>query len=139
MLRWIASPRMSSASTSSMHVDVVVPVPLHPDRTLRLHSAPGRRRASGFAGGPKTHGQSDRHRSPGSIGACATPGRVWKGMRMGGRMGNARVTAQGQRIELVDPERNLLAIRGSVPGANGGVVMIKQARKSKALQKRRGE
>jgi large subunit ribosomal protein L3 len=93
----------------------------------------------GFAGGPKTHGQSDRQRAPGSIGACATPGRVWKGMRMAGRMGNARVTAQGRRVELVDPERNLLAIRGSVPGANGGIVMIKQARKSKELQKRRGE
>lgn len=93
----------------------------------------------GFGGGPKTHGQSDRHRAPGSIGACATPGRVWKGMRMAGRMGTARVTAQNQRVELVDPERNLLAVRGSVPGAKGGLVMIKQARKSKELQKQRGE
>jgi large subunit ribosomal protein L3 len=93
----------------------------------------------GFGGGPKTHGQSDRQRAPGSIGACATPGRVWKGMRMAGRMGNARITAPSQRIELVDPERNLLAVRGSVPGAKGGLVMIKQARKSKELQRQRGD
>lgn len=93
----------------------------------------------GFSGGPKTHGQSDRHRAPGSIGACATPGRVWKGLRMAGRMGNASVTAQSQRVEVVDPERNLLAVRGGVPGAHGGLVMIKQARKSKQLQRRRGE
>jgi large subunit ribosomal protein L3 len=93
----------------------------------------------GFGGGPKTHGQSDRHRAPGSIGACATPGRVWKGLRMAGRMGNTRVTAASQRVELVDPERNLLAVRGGVPGANGGLVMIKQARKTKELQKQRGD
>jgi len=93
----------------------------------------------GFGGGPKTHGQSDRQRAPGSIGACAYPGRVWKGKRMPGRMGGARVTAQNLRVELVDPERNLLAVRGSVPGAKGGLVMIKQARKSAELAKRRGE
>jgi large subunit ribosomal protein L3 len=93
----------------------------------------------GFRGGPKTHGQSDRQRAPGSIGASANPGRVWKGMRMAGRMGGARVAAQNQRVELVDPERNLLAVRGSVPGAKGDLVMVKQARKSKELQKQRGE
>lgn len=92
----------------------------------------------GFKGGPKTHGQSDRHRSPGSIGACATPGRVWKGMRMAGRMGNARVSAQNQRVELVDAERNLLAVRGSVPGPKGGLVLVKQARKSKEMQRQWG-
>lgn len=93
----------------------------------------------GFSGGPKTHGQSDRQRAPGSIGACADPGRVWKGKRMPGRMGGVRVTAQNLRVELVDPERNLLAVRGSVPGAKGGLLMVKQARKSKELAKRRGE
>lgn len=93
----------------------------------------------GFGGGPKTHGQSDRQRAPGSIGACAYPGRVWKGKRMPGRMGGARVTAQNLRVELVDLERNLLAVRGSVPGAKGGLLMIKQARKSQELVKRRGE
>ena len=93
----------------------------------------------GFAGGPKTHGQSDRQRAPGSIGACAAPGRVWKGQRMPGRMGGVRVTAQDLRVELVDADRNLLAVRGSVPGARGGLLVIKRARKSKELARRRGE
>ncbi len=81
----------------------------------------------GFRGGPKTHGQSDRLRAPGSIGAGTTPGRVFKGMRMPGRMGNQRVTVQNLRVVLVDPERNLLAVRGAVPGARGGMVMIREA------------
>ncbi len=93
----------------------------------------------GFGGGPKTHGQSDRHRAPGSIGATTNPGRVWKGKRMPGRMGNARVTAQNLRVEMVDPDRNLLAVRGSVPGSKGGLLVIKQARKSRELARRRGE
>ncbi len=93
----------------------------------------------GFRGGPKTHGQSDRQRAPGSIGAGTGQGRVWKGQRMPGRMGNARVTAQNLRVEVVDAERNLLAVRGSVPGARGGLLMITQARKSKELFKQRGE
>lgn len=93
----------------------------------------------GFRGGPKTHGQSDRLRAPGSIGASADPGRVWPGTRMAGRMGGTRVTAQNQRVELVDAERNVLAVRGSVPGAKGSLVMVKLARKSTELQRRRGE
>ncbi len=92
----------------------------------------------GFAGGPKTHGQSDRHRAPGSIGGTTHTSKVWKGQRMPGRMGNERVTAQNLRVELVDPERNLLAVHGSVPGARGGLVEIKQARKSAELRKMRG-
>ena len=82
----------------------------------------------GFRGGPKTHGQSDRHRAPGSVGMCATPGRTLKGKRMAGRMGNQRVTTQNLEVVVVDPERNLLAVRGSVPGAKNGVVLIKPAR-----------
>jgi large subunit ribosomal protein L3 len=89
----------------------------------------------GFGGGPKTHGQSDRHRTPGSIGACTTPGRVFKGKRMPGRMGGDRVTIQGLKVEMVDPERNLLAVRGAVPGAKNGLVLVQQARKTR-LQKR---
>jgi len=83
----------------------------------------------GFRRQPKTHGQSDRVRAPGSIGATTGQGRVFKGMRMSGRMGNHRVTAANLEVVLVDPERNLLAVRGSVPGPRGGLVMIKQARK----------
>ncbi len=89
----------------------------------------------GFSGGPKTHGQSDRHRAPGSIGACTTPGRVFKGKRMPGRMGGDRITAQGLRVVVVDPERNLMAVRGSVPGAKNGLVLIRQARKTQLLKK----
>lgn len=83
----------------------------------------------GFRGGPKTHGQSDRLRAVGSRGSTSTPGRVLKGTRGPGHMGSARVTAQNLRVELVDPERNLLGVRGSVPGRRGGVVMVKQGRK----------
>ena len=83
----------------------------------------------GFARGPKTHGQSDRMRSPGSIGMCATPGRTLKGKRMAGRMGNDRVTVQNLRLEVVDAERDLLAVKGSVPGAKGSIVMIRPASK----------
>jgi len=80
----------------------------------------------GFAGGPKTHGQSDRTRAPGSIGSGTTPGRVLKGTRMAGHMGNARVTAKKLQVIQSDPERNLLLVKGSVPGANGGLLMIKK-------------
>jgi large subunit ribosomal protein L3 len=80
----------------------------------------------GFRGGPKTHGQSDRHRAPGSIGSGTTPGRVLKGTRMAGHMGNARVTAKKLQVIQADPERNLLVVKGSVPGANGGLLMIKK-------------
>jgi large subunit ribosomal protein L3 len=84
----------------------------------------------GFRGGPKTHGQSDRLRAPGSIGSSATPGRVFKGMRMAGRMGNDRVTVQNLKVLRVDPERNLLLIQGSVPGANESLVIVRRAIKS---------
>lgn len=87
-----------------------------------------------FAGGPRTHGQSDRERAPGSIGACATPGKVWKGQKMPGRMGNKRTTIQNLEVVLVDPERNLLAVRGSVPGPKGGLVLVKGARKQKVAK-----
>jgi len=83
----------------------------------------------GFGGGLKTHGQSDRHRAPGSMGAGSTPGRIFKGKKNPGRMGNERVTSSNVRVELVDPERNLIAVDGSVPGPKGGMVLIKTARK----------
>ena len=82
-----------------------------------------------FSGGPKTHGQSDRNRAPGSRSSGTTPGRVYKGSRGAGHMGNDRVTASNLKVELVDPERNLLGVRGSIPGARNGLVVIKEARK----------
>jgi large subunit ribosomal protein L3 len=81
----------------------------------------------GFAGGPATHGQSDRARAPGSIGSSATPGRVFKGMKMAGHMGNDRVTVQNLTVLRVDAERNLLLVEGSVPGPNNGTLLIKRA------------
>jgi large subunit ribosomal protein L3 len=83
----------------------------------------------GFGGGPKTHGQSDRHRAPGSIGSGTTPGRVQKGRRMAGRMGHERVTIKSLRVIQADPERNLLLVKGSVPGANGGLLMIRKQKR----------
>jgi large subunit ribosomal protein L3 len=83
----------------------------------------------GFAGGPKTHGQSDRQRAPGSIGATSGTARVFKGKRMPGHMGNRRVTSQNLEVVLVDAERNLIGVRGAVPGAKGGLLVIKEARK----------
>ena len=82
-----------------------------------------------FHGGPKTHGQSDRNRAPGSRGSGTTPGRVYKGARGPGHMGHERVTTQNLRVVLVDAERNLLGVRGAVPGAKGGVLLINEARK----------
>jgi len=80
-----------------------------------------------FAGGPKTHGQSDRHRAPGSIGATTSPGRVFKGMRMAGHMGDERVTVRNLEIFQADPARNLLMIKGAVPGATNGLLLIRKA------------
>jgi len=82
-----------------------------------------------FRGGPKSHGQSDRLRAPGARSSGTTPGRVFKGSRGPGHMGHERVTVQNLNVVLVDGERNLLAVRGAVPGPKGAVVMIKAARK----------
>ena len=81
-----------------------------------------------FAGGPKTHGQTDRHRAPGSIGATTFPGRVLKGKRMAGHMGNRRVTGRNLEVIQADPKRNLLLVKGAVPGANGGLLIIEKVR-----------
>src|SRR6195952_1424669 len=81
----------------------------------------------GFHGLGAGHGVQRKHRSPGSIGACATPGRVFKGTKMAGRMGHVRVTTQNLTIHAVDAERGLLLIKGAVPGPRGGVVLIKSA------------
>jgi large subunit ribosomal protein L3 len=81
-----------------------------------------------FSGGPKTHGQTDRHRAPGSIGATTWPGRVLKGKRMAGHMGNRRVTARKLKVAQADPERNLLLVKGAVPGAVGGLLIIEKVR-----------
>ena len=80
-----------------------------------------------FRGGPKTHGQSDRHRAPGSVGAGSTPGKVIKGLRMAGHMGSQRVTVRKLEVVESDAERNLLFIKGAVPGARNSLVMVKRS------------
>lgn len=84
----------------------------------------------GFAGLGAGHGVQRKHRSPGSIGGCSTPGRVFKGMRMAGRMGNVKVTTQNLTVHAVDADQGLLLIQGAVPGPKGGVVWVKTAVKS---------
>jgi large subunit ribosomal protein L3 len=84
-----------------------------------------------FRGGKRTHGQSDRQRHPGSIGPGSTPGRVFKGTRMAGRMGNERVTVQNLRIVSIDTERNLIMVKGAVPGPTKGMLIVRKAVKAK--------
>jgi large subunit ribosomal protein L3 len=79
-----------------------------------------------FRGGPKTHGQSDRNRAPGAIGSTTTPGRVWKNLKMGGHMGDERVTVRNLVVINTDPARNLLMVKGAVPGGVNGLVIIKK-------------
>jgi large subunit ribosomal protein L3 len=86
----------------------------------------------GFSGLRASHGVQHKHRSPGSIGGCATPGRVFKGLRMAGRMGGERVTVQNLDVHSVDAEQGLILVRGAVPGAAGGVVLITTAAKEGA-------
>jgi large subunit ribosomal protein L3 len=83
----------------------------------------------GFHGLKASHGVERKHRSPGSIGACATPGRVFKGVRMAGRMGSQRFTAQNLTVQAVDTENNLILVRGAVPGPKGGLVLLRTAAK----------
>jgi large subunit ribosomal protein L3 len=86
----------------------------------------------GFGGLGSSHGTQRKHRSPGSIGGCATPGRVFKGLRMAGRMGNVRTTTQSLTVHRVDTENGLLLIKGAIPGPRGGLVLVKTASKGGA-------
>ena len=88
-----------------------------------------------FAGGPKTHGQSDRHRAPGSIGATTSPGRVFKGMRMAGHMGDSRVTVRHLEVFEADPDRNLLLVKGALPGGRNGLLLIRKSKWSPRNQR----
>ena len=85
----------------------------------------------GFHGGPRTHGQSDRARAPGSIGGGTTPGKVFKGLKMAGHMGNRRITTKGLEVVSIDPDRNLIVLKGGVPGAPNGLLQFRRSRKSK--------
>ncbi len=98
----------------------------------------GKSKGKGYAGVMKrhnfrglgaSHGTQRKHRSPGSIGGCATPGRVFKGLRMAGRMGNVRTTVQSLKVHAVDAEKGLILIKGAIPGANGSLVLLRTAAK----------
>ncbi len=86
----------------------------------------GARKRYHFSGGPKTHGQSNKWNSPGSLGQSSSPSRVFKGVRMGGRMGNDKVTIPGSKIVSIDPENNLILVRGAVVGPRGGYITIEK-------------
>jgi large subunit ribosomal protein L3 len=92
----------------------------------------GTMKRHGFGGLGASHGTEKKHRSPGSIGACATPSRVFKGMRMAGQHGNQRVTVLNLEVVRADAERNLLLVKGAVPGPTGGLVMVRSAVKAPA-------
>jgi large subunit ribosomal protein L3 len=95
--------------------------------TSKGHGFAGGVKRHGFHGGPKTHGQSDRHRAPGSVGSTTTPGRVFKGLRMAGHMGACKVTAKNLVVVEVDQAKNIVLLRGAVPGAKGGILLIEKA------------
>jgi large subunit ribosomal protein L3 len=97
----------------------------------------GTMKRHGFAGGPASHGASVVHRAPGSIGQRQTPGRVFKGKRMSGHMGNVRRTVENLRVVEVDVERNLLLVSGSIPGAEGGRVVVQPSVKAAAQARRK--
>jgi large subunit ribosomal protein L3 len=108
----------------------------------------GRTKGKGFAGVMKRHGFSGlgaghgverKHRSPGSIGACATPGRVFKGVRMAGRLGNVRYTVQNLTVQAIDPEQNLILVRGAIPGPKGSLVLVRTAAKRGAAAQKGGQ
>jgi large subunit ribosomal protein L3 len=102
------------------------------------HGFAGTMKRHGFGGLGASHGTQGKHRSPGSIGACATPSRVFKGVRMAGQMGNDRTTILNLEVVESDPERGLLLLRGAVPGPRGGLVMVRSSVKSGEAKKKKG-
>jgi large subunit ribosomal protein L3 len=100
------------------------------------HGFAGTMKRHGFGGLSSSHGTERKHRSPGSIGACATPSRVFKGVRMAGQMGNDRTTILNLEVVEADPERGLLLLRGAVPGPRGGLVMVRSSVKSGETKKK---
>jgi large subunit ribosomal protein L3 len=132
--RYLVELRTADAAEYSLGQELTVET----FETGQLVDVSGTSKGKGFAGVMKRHnfkglgaghGVQRKHRSPGSIGACATPGRVFKGVRMAGRMGGARVTVQNLTVHAIDAEKGLLLIKGAIPGPNGGVVLVKTAAK----------
>ena len=129
MLRHLREWRVNDASsfTIGQRLDVTLFEPgerVHVVGTSKGKGFQGVVKRHGFSGGPKTHGQSDRHRAPGSIGSGTTPGRVLKGLRMAGKMGNDRVTVRNLEVVRADADRNILLVRGAVPGPREALIMV---------------
>ncbi|MFF5174937.1 50S ribosomal protein L3 [Micromonospora sp. NPDC000089] len=135
--RHIVELRTSNAADYSLGQEVTVeefPAGVTIDVTGKTKGKgyAGPMKRHGFHGLRASHGVERKHRSPGSIGACATPGRVFKGTRMAGRMGGVRYTVQNLTVQAVDTENNLLLVRGAIPGPKGALVLVRTAAKTKA-------
>jgi large subunit ribosomal protein L3 len=128
--RYLAEIRTESASEYTLGQEVTASV-FEAGQTVDVSGkskgkgTAGVMKRHGFKGLGASHGTQRKHRAPGSIGACATPARVFKGVRMAGRMGAARTTVQGLTVHAVDNDKNLLLIKGAIPGPNGGLVMVR--------------
>ncbi|MFF3864616.1 50S ribosomal protein L3 [Micromonospora sp. NPDC001898] len=134
--RHIVELRTADAADYSLGQEVTVeefPAGVSIDVTGRTKGKgyAGPMKRHGFHGLRASHGVERKHRSPGSIGACATPGRVFKGTRMAGRMGGVRYTVQNLTVQAVDTENNLLLVRGAIPGPKGALVLVRSAAKTK--------
>ena len=124
-LKWLGSataPQFVQLFADGNYVDVT--------GTSKGKGFAGTMKRHGFKGQGASHGNHKKHRSPGSVGACATPARVFKGMKMAGQYGNARITTQNLEVVEGDAERGILLVKGAVPGPNGGLVMVRSAVKS---------
>jgi large subunit ribosomal protein L3 len=135
--RFLAELRTTDADTYELGQEITAEVfeagtVVDATGTTKGKGTAGVMKRHGFAGLGASHGTQRKHRSPGSIGGCATPGRVFKGLRMAGRMGNVRVTTQNLTVHRVDAEDGLILIKGAVPGPKGGVVFLKTAAKGDA-------
>lgn len=132
--RHVAELRTADASEYTLGQEVTVEVfeagqEVDVTGTTKGKGFAGVMKRHGFHGLRASHGVQRKHRSPGSIGGCATPGRVFKGMKMAGRMGAERVTTQNIAVQAVDAEQGLLLLKGAVPGPNGGLVFVRTAAK----------
>ncbi|HEX6330402.1 MAG TPA: 50S ribosomal protein L3 [Actinomycetota bacterium] len=137
--RYVVELRTDDAESYSPGQEIKVDVFAAGDRAdvvgvSKGHGFAGVMKRHGFGGLSSSHGTERKHRAPGAIGACATPSRVFKGMPMAGQMGNERVTVLNLEVVQADPERNLLLLKGAVPGPNGGLVMVRSAVKTPAAK-----
>jgi large subunit ribosomal protein L3 len=128
--RYLAELRTDDASEYDLGQEITVEVfeagaKIDVTGTSKGKGTAGVMKRHGFKGLGASHGTQRKHRSPGSIGGCATPGRVFKGMRMAGRHGNARTTVQNLTVHAIDADKGLLLIKGAIPGPNGGLVLVR--------------